>query len=701
VSGLAGRLDVEDERVSDLLPALAAWHRREREETAVEDWRYRAAWVPVGEPAAAAPSGDWLALVPAGREDDDTVALALAALRERGARVTVLQTGPADLDRAAFAGRLAATVADLGDTTPAGVLSLLAVDADLLPGSAGVPVAVAASLVLVQALGDAGIEAPLWALTRGAVSTGAHDPLASIRQAQIWGLGRVVALEHPERWGGLVDLPTAWDERAAARLCAALTGTGGEDQLALRQGGLLARRLVRAPRPAEAEPWTPRGSVLITGGTGGIGGHVARWLAGRGAPRLVLTSRSGAGAAGVAAQAAQLAASGSRVDVVACDMAERAQVEGLFARVAAEGPALAGVIHSAGVGEATAIEQFTLAQLARVSAVKTAGADLLDELTAGLDLDVFVLFSSVSATWGSGLQPGYAAANAHLDALAEDRRTRCLPATSVAWGLWDGGGMGSGESAEQLQRYGLRLMDPALGIRGLAQAVDGRETAVSVADVDWERFAPTFTMRRSSPLLETIEEARRALTAEAAPAAATAGTGAGEDLAARLAALPAADRDRMLTDLVRAEAASVLGYPSADAVEPDRAFKDLGVDSVTAVELRNKLNAATGLRLSSTLVFDYPNPAVLAVHLRELLAPADAGPASILDELGRLEERLAALDAKSEAQGDDVTRRLRAILSRWIDARDGAAGRQDEPVELEAATATELFDFLDNELGLS
>ena len=157
-----------------------------------------------------------------------------------------------------------------------------------------VPTGLAGTLALVQALGDAGVDAPLWVLTRGAVAAGPDEVLASPVQGQVWGLGRVAALEYRDRWGGLVDLPPVLDDRAAARLCAVLAGCG-EDQVVIRAAGILARRLARAPLPRAPGRWVPGGTVLVTGGTGAIGGHVARWLAGRGAPRVVLTSRSGPG----------------------------------------------------------------------------------------------------------------------------------------------------------------------------------------------------------------------------------------------------------------------------------------------------------------------------------------------------------------------------------------------------------------------
>ena len=239
----------------------------------------------------------------------------------------------------------------------------------------------------------------------GRGSTGAGDPLTDPVQAQAWGLGRVVALEHADRWGGLVDLPASWDDRTAARLCAVLAGDD-EDQVAIRPAGVLGRRLARAPRSATRdERWTPRGTVLITGGTGAIGGHVGRWLADRDAARVVLSSRSGPAAAEVATLAAELAEAGVRVDVVACDTARRDDLAGLLGRIASDGPPLSSVFHTAGVGQATPIAETTVAEQETITAAKATGAAWLDELTQDLDLDAFVLFSSISATWGGGLSP--------------------------------------------------------------------------------------------------------------------------------------------------------------------------------------------------------------------------------------------------------------------------------------------------------
>jgi hypothetical protein len=324
-------------------------------------------------------------------------------------------------------------------------------------------------------------------LTRGAVAASPGELLASPAQAQVWGLARCAAQEYRERWGGLVDLPPALDERAGARLCAVLAGCG-EDQVAIRGAGITGRRLVRAPQPHQENVWAPRGTVLVTGGTGALGGHVARWLAGRGLPRAVLASRSGPASAGIAGLAAELAAAGTRADVVACDAGARDELAGL---VSWAGPGLSGVVHSAGVLDDGVLDGLDAGRLATALAAKAMGARWLDELTEGLGLDAFVLFSSAAATFGGAGQGNYAAANAYLDALAQHRRARGLAGLSLAWGPWAGGGVAQASDAvrQRLNRGPQVEMDPGLAVRVLAQAVTGPDALLAVMDVDWAVYA--------------------------------------------------------------------------------------------------------------------------------------------------------------------------------------------------------------------
>ncbi|WP_171987807.1 type I polyketide synthase, partial [Streptomyces sp. MP131-18] len=317
----------------------------------------------------------------------------------------------------------------------------------------------------------------------------------------------------------------------------------------------------------------------------------------------------------VASLAADLAAAGSTVDVLSCDVAERDEVGALLDRISATGPELSAVVHSAGAEHGAPVAEMTAADLRAASAVKVGGALHLHELTLerGLDLDAFVTFSSGAAVWGSGGLAAYGAANAALDALVARRRAAGLAGTSVAWGLWGGGGMGAGEAGEQLSSYGLRPMAAERGIQGLAQALDDGEDQLVVADIDWDRFLPTYTVFRPSPLLSTVPEAIRANAAEAgADAAATTEV---TPLIRRLTALPPAEREAALTEAVRAEAAAALGYADAAEIDPDQAFRDMGFDSVMAVSLRNRLGEVTALRLPSTVVFDYPSVTALSARM--------------------------------------------------------------------------------------
>ncbi|MFE9728821.1 SDR family NAD(P)-dependent oxidoreductase, partial [Streptomyces sp. NPDC005794] len=643
LEGLAAELDVADGSAAELravLPVLSSWRRQRRERSTLDGWRYRVTWKPLPSgvvSAASGLSGRWALVLPENAVEHPWAAGAGEALTRAGAEVVELVVTPDESTREVLSGRLGG----LAEAGLAGVVSLLGLDESGHVDHAGVPVGLVGSVALVQALGDAGVGARLWSVTSGAVSTGRSDGVESPVQAQLWGLGRVVALEYPELWGGLIDLPRTYDARAGARFAAALTGVEDEDQFAVRGSGVLVRRLVHAEAAESSQKWTVRGTALVTGGTGAIGGHVARWLAGEGVEHLVLTSRRGIDAPGALELKAELEELGAAVTVAACDVADRDAVERLVEGLTADGRTLRSVFHTAGVGQTQPLDGMTVADIAEVFGAKTAGATHLDELVDLEGLDAFVLFSSNSGVWGGGGQGAYAAANAYLDALAEHRRARGLAATSIAWGLWAGGGMAGDEEAEHLRRRGLEAMAPERAVASLAQAVAGDETFVAVADVDWKRFAPSFTSVRPSPFIGDLPEVRRVL-AEPEPEADSTATwkqGApGSEWAERLAGLAAAEQERLLLDLVRANAASVLGYPGGGAVEPGRAFRELGFDSLTAVEVRNRLAGATGLKLPTTLVFDYPTSAALADHLRTRLVGDDEGgrpaPGGALDPAG-------------------------------------------------------------------
>ena len=612
-----------EDPLTTVLPALSGWREQRRDQAVLDSWRYRISWRRLPEDTAAVLSGSWLLLCSAPSQHDDCV----DALERAGATVVRLVLTEADADRTALATRL--REAREGLPAPvSGVLSLLGLDERPHPGHRTVPMGAALSLALAQALDDTGLDAPLWWATRGAVSVGPEDGPVSAAQNLLWGLGRVAALEFPQRWGGLVDLPPTLDEAASARLCRVLAGLGGEDQVAVRATGCHGRRLVRAPLRGATAPrhWRPRGTVLVTGGTGGIGVQIARWLAQRGAEHLVLISRAGPNAPGAERLTEELEALGARVTLAACDVADLEAMRALKERLERDGCEIRSVLHAAGAGLLVPLPDTDLAEFADTLYAKAGGARNLDLLFEQQELDAFVLFSSISGVWGSAVHGAYAAANAYLDGLAENRRARGLAATSVVWGIWnpeDGGGMAAGLVEENLRGHGILFMSPRTAITGLQQVLDHDETVVVVAEIDWDRFGPVFTSARPSPLIADLPEVRSALAADAP--AETAGGGASAALRDRLLALPEAERDRVLVDLVRTEAANVLGHDSPDAVAPGRAFRDLGFDSITAVDMRNRLNSVAGLRLPVTVVFDYSSATALARHLGTLLLGA-AGP---------------------------------------------------------------------------
>ncbi|WSL80572.1 SDR family NAD(P)-dependent oxidoreductase [Kitasatospora sp. NBC_01266] len=628
---LAATLGVDGDRpLSELLPALSDWRRGRQRSATLDNWRYTVAWKPVTAKAAV-PSGSWLII--SGPEGSTVAEECASTLEARGVTVRQLDLASVAHDRAEYARLLA----EAGPVD--GVLATLGLDeADSTAGPA-LTRGLAGTLALVQALGDAGIAAPLWLATRGGVSIGRSDELRSLAMGQIWGFGRVVALEHPDRWGGLVDLPEVFDERAAERLCTVLAGLpGGEDQVAVRPAGLYVRRLQRAPlagRPA-ARDWRPSGTVLVTGATGTLAPHIAQWLASAGAEHLVLVSRRGPEAPGAPALRADVESLGVRATFAACDVADREQLQQLVDRLAADGTPVTSVLHAAASIRLLPIGTLTPAQLELDLRAKVLGARNLHEIFSEDTLDAFVLFSSIAGVWGSGDHAAYAAGNTYLDGLAEQRRAAGLSATSVAWGVWaavnhwDGRLVPEGVDPERLQRQGLPFLEPEPAFAALKTVLDHDETFVAVADVAWDRFAPAFTSARPRPLLDGIPEVRDSQSpAATVETAGRPGPQAATELGAKLLELSAADQDRLLLDLVRSNAAAVLKHSSPEAVAESRAFKELGFDSLTAVELRDRLTKATGLRLPTTLVFDFPTPLALAARLREaLLGERAAGAAA-------------------------------------------------------------------------
>jgi acyl carrier protein len=370
------------------------------------------------------------------------------------------------------------------------------------------------------------------------------------------------------------------------------------------------------------------------------------------------------------------------VDVAVADVSTRDGAAGLLATIDPAHP-LTAVVHTAGVIDDGVLTSLTPEQLDKVLAPKVDGAWHLHELTQHLDLSAFVLFSSAAGVFGGAGQGNYAAANSFLDALALHRASRGLPATSIAWGLWarTSGITGQLSDAERdrLRRAGLIPLDTdeALRLFDTALAADRADLVAGGLDLAALHDAP--------PLLRGLVRTPVRRVAEATISEAA--------LRDRLAGRTGPDQEAVLLDLVRVQVSAVLGHGAAGAVEPDHTFKELGFDSLTAVELRNRLSSATGLRLAPTLIFDYPTPAALAGQLgTELIVEPATNGTYVLAELDRLDSALAEITADS-AERDEIAERLRKLLADVEQASHGV------PKAAETTSAQEIFDFIDNELG--
>uniref|UniRef100_UPI0004C230FB type I polyketide synthase n=1 Tax=Streptomyces sp. NRRL S-87 TaxID=1463920 RepID=UPI0004C230FB len=514
-----------------------------------------------------------------------------------------------------------AAAADTGTPVPAHVLAPFTAP-PAATGPDALREAAHRALALVQAwLADDRFAASrLVVLTSGTAA--GPDGGGDLQHAAVRGLLRSAETEHPGRFV-LADVPDLADPTAAPRLAAALTT--GEPELLLRDGAVHVPRL-RRTHPATAPGDTaagidPDGTALITGGSGTLAGIVARHLVtAHGVRNLLLLSRRGAGAPGAAERTAELTALGAEVTWAACDAADRDALAAVLDAIPAAHP-LTTVVHTAGVLDDGMIDSLTPERLDAVLRPKAVAALHLHELTRDLPVTAFVLYSAAAGTLGSAGQANYACANVVLDALAEHRHQQGLPATALAWGLWaEASGMTGGLDEAHLRRMAQQGMGALTAPDAMllldAALASGRATLLPA------RLDPAALRAAAAP--GPVAPVLRELAGPAGRRTARTRADGGTPLAERLAGLTRPAQDRALLDLVRAQVAAVLGYASADGVEPAKAFKDLGFDSLTAVELRNRLGAATGLRLASTLVFDHPTPAALARHVRAALLGEDA-----------------------------------------------------------------------------
>jgi acyl transferase domain-containing protein/acyl carrier protein len=447
----------------------------------------------------------------------------------------------------------------------------------------------------------------LWFATWEGQSIGAASARVRVSQAPLWGLAKVVALEHPEFRSVRVDLRGANPKSGSQSLFQEIWAPTAEDQIALHDGQRFVARLTRQhlAKTETAVPLDAKSSYLITGGLGALGLQTARWLVAQGARYLILNGRHGPSRPALNA-IAELERAGAQIQVVAADISNREEVSSLLRRIGSTMPPLRGLIHAAGILDDGVLQQQTWQRFERVLAPKASGSWNLHLATKGLALDFFILFSSSASLLGAPGQGNYAAANAFMDALAQYRRSQGLPGLSINWGPWSEDGMAGSLSARdqsRLSSQGLSRIASGPGLQLMGELMKHSLAQVGVLPVEWSKYFSQYSNATPPPFLELLAEGIRS---PAAPSA---------EIYEQLKNSPASGRRAILESAVRAQLAKVLGVLSLEHVTPRQRLFDLGLDSLMAVDLKNRLQSGFGRSLSASLLFDYPTLEALVQHL--------------------------------------------------------------------------------------
>ncbi len=515
-------------------------------------------------------------------------------------------------------------------------------------------------LCIVQVLLSTGSPARLWIATQGAQPVTTAGPKPSPSQGLLWGMGKSIAVEQPTLWGGLVDLDETAPEDCARQLTQALCSEGSETFIGVRDGQTFVPRLVgqpEAPQPPPALEWS-KATYLVTGGFGGLGLETARWLVDRGARHLMLLGRHVPEEGNASLR--ELIARGVDIDCVAADVADQAQLTAAIDRIETRGwPPLRGVVHAAGLGRPGKLEELTPEAMAEVLRPKVAGAWSLHRAVAGRALDFFVMYSSAThqlGILGQGVA-AYSAANAFLDGLAHLRARRGEPALTICWGPWAQVGMAAQTGNDQrLRGFGITGLEPASGLRALGHFLGGPRAEAWVISVDWAKLFAADADLRTTPFFSELRP----------------GSGETEEaVAARQAMLeslqlasPRQRRDAMLVH-IQQHAMDVMRLDSRDAVDWRRGLFDIGMDSLMALELKNRLQASLGLSIPSTLAFTYPDVHAISGYLVQRLFPEVAPEAISPPEDLAIAERLAAAAAQIEDLDDAE---MESLLARKVES---------------------------------
>lgn len=524
----------------------------------------------------------------------------------------------------------------------------------------------------------------LWLVTRNAQRINGTDTIPNPTQAPLWGMGRSIALEWPELWGGLIDVDVLSADDAAASILTELSANDVEDQVVFRQGKRYVPRLAHAnaedlqlsfEKDAD-EPFAIDADslYLVTGGLGTLGLQVARWLVQQGARHLVLMGRTGLPtepsqedtttlAAERARAVAELEASGATVHIITADVADWEEINGAFAQMATLEQPLRGLIHAAGTITYQTLDEISLPTMQRLFRPKIAGTWYLHQLTAGMTLDFFVLFSSAAAIWGGARLAAYGAANAFLDGLAHYRHGQGSPATSINWARFDAQGLLADEEADTLARIGLNPMPMAQALDGMGQLIHAAIPQKTMAAVRWSRFYASYTAHRERPFL-----------AELAPAAAPKKTSSNQHGSTTHESQPDAFQQRvvdampqqrlaLLTEHVEKAVAQILGWNGAHTIDPQQGLQEMGLDSLMAIRLKNQLETTVGHALPTTLAFNYPTVNALATYLYQNFFSEEALATKVITEAAT---KAAAETAKGDQPIPDAdTQPARTELSRF------------------------------------
>jgi acyl transferase domain-containing protein/acyl carrier protein len=684
-SGLSGELRLLDE-AGEVVVELLAVHFDSLDEGLKEnldDWLYELKWQPKERverhTAAASPApsrpGTWLIFA-----DRSGVGASLQQILEgQGEKGVLVSRGKAyertdsghvciRPDQPEDIRRLFDSAMDPDQPVCRGIVHLWSLDASLREDATAAAMESAQTLGCINALQVvqemAGVqwrEPPrLWLVTQGVQATGEDSQPVEVAQAPLWGLGRVIAQEHPTSWGGLIDLESnsSPGDNAAHQLWEEVSNPDGENQIALRDGRRLVARLARRHESSVRETpllWRPDGSYLITGGLGDLGLIVARWMVANGARRLILLGRTllpprsswssveaGSHLARQIAVIRELEESGASVHLVSADVADEKQMRAFVDEFHAEGwPPIRGVVHAAGVLHDGLLLQLDTAAMSTVLRPKMVGGWLLHRLLREAPLDFFVVFSSAGSLMGQPGQGNYAAANAFLDALAQHRRAQGLTALSINWGAWAELGFAETEGGKSLTRrlalLGIRSMPPKRALEVMDRLLREDATQVVALPVNWSKYHEFYPVGTEPPLLSDLANEVAVGASQAAHP--------GEKRSAILDAVPA-ERAQLLQSYVNEQVARVLGL-SPSQLDMQQPLTNLGLDSLMAVELKNRISTELGVNVPMVKFLQGFSVAQAAALLLDQLT-AEAGNPPDIRPLARTHEPQRENDAADE-----------------------------------------------------